>query len=165
LSFRFPVSGVSIDVVGTVAWVREKRQGIQFTTLSPEAQQSIRKYIAEVEKRVANGASLSSLRVLPLPCRSADFQTLDSEIRLDPLAQHTVELFSKWPPPLTTSRLVQMASPTLMFSAISSRGAVRRILITPDFNPNLVVRHRTSFRSHGLPSAPPRPRCRAECLR
>src|ERR1700732_4009590 len=46
LSFRFPVSGVSVDVVGTVAWVTEKRQGIQFTTLSPEAQQSIRKYIA-----------------------------------------------------------------------------------------------------------------------
>jgi hypothetical protein len=33
-----------------VAWVGEKRQGIQFTTLSAEAQQSIRKYIAEVEK-------------------------------------------------------------------------------------------------------------------
>ena len=31
-------------------------------------------------------------------------------------------------------------------------GAVRRIPITPDFNPNLVVRHRTSFRSCGLPS-------------
>ena len=31
-------------------WVGEKRQGIQFTTLSAEAQQSIRKYIAEVEK-------------------------------------------------------------------------------------------------------------------
>ena len=50
LSFRFPVSGVSIDAVGTVAWVGEKRQGIQFTTLSAEAQQSIRKYITEVEK-------------------------------------------------------------------------------------------------------------------
>jgi len=50
LSFRLPVSGVSIDVLGTVAWAGEKRQGIRFTTLSPEAQQSIRKYIAEVEK-------------------------------------------------------------------------------------------------------------------
>ena len=50
LSFRFPVSGVSIDVVGTVAWVGEKRQGVQFTALSAEAEQSIRKYIAEVEK-------------------------------------------------------------------------------------------------------------------
>ena len=50
LSFRLPVSGVSIDVIGTVAWVGEKRQGIQFTTLSTTAQQSIRKYITEVEK-------------------------------------------------------------------------------------------------------------------
>jgi CheY-like chemotaxis protein len=50
LSFRLPVSGVSIDVIGTVAWVGEKRQGIQFTTLSTTAQESIRKYIAEVEK-------------------------------------------------------------------------------------------------------------------
>jgi len=50
LSFRLPVSGVSIDAMGTVAWADEKRQGIQFTTLSTPAQQSIRKYIAEVEK-------------------------------------------------------------------------------------------------------------------
>jgi DNA-binding response OmpR family regulator len=50
LFFRLPVSGISVDVIGTVAWVGEKRQGIQFTTLSAEAQQSIRKYIAEVEK-------------------------------------------------------------------------------------------------------------------
>jgi c-di-GMP-binding flagellar brake protein YcgR len=50
LSFRLPVSGVSIDAVGTVAWANEKRQGIQFTTLNTPAQQSIRTYIAEVEK-------------------------------------------------------------------------------------------------------------------
>lgn len=50
LSFRFPVSGISIDLKGTVAWVGEKRQGIQFTTLSAEAQRSIREYIAEVEQ-------------------------------------------------------------------------------------------------------------------
>jgi CheY-like chemotaxis protein len=50
LSFRLPVSGVSIDVTGTVAWAGENRQGIQFTTLSPPTQQSIRKYIAAVEK-------------------------------------------------------------------------------------------------------------------
>lgn len=50
LFFRFPVSGISIDLKGTVAWVGEKRQGIQFTTLSAEAQQSIREYIAEVEQ-------------------------------------------------------------------------------------------------------------------
>ena len=50
LSFRLPVSGASIDVTGTVAWAGENRQGIQFTTLSPPTQQSIRKYIAAVEK-------------------------------------------------------------------------------------------------------------------
>ena len=50
LSFRLPVSGVSIDAMGTVAWADEKRQGIQFTTLSTPAQQSIRKYITEDEK-------------------------------------------------------------------------------------------------------------------
>ena len=50
LSFRLPVSGVSIDAMGTVAWANEKRRGIQFTTLNTSAQQSIRTYIAEVEK-------------------------------------------------------------------------------------------------------------------
>jgi CheY-like chemotaxis protein len=50
LSFRLPVSGVSIDATGTVAWAGEKRQGIQFTILAELAQQAIRKYIAEVEK-------------------------------------------------------------------------------------------------------------------
>ena len=50
LSFRLPVSGVSIDVAGTVAWATTERQGIQFTTPSAAAQQSIRKYISEVEK-------------------------------------------------------------------------------------------------------------------
>jgi len=50
LSFRLPVSGVSIDATGTVAWAGEKRQGIQFASLNAPAQQSIRDYIAEVEK-------------------------------------------------------------------------------------------------------------------
>jgi CheY-like chemotaxis protein len=50
LSFRLPVSGTSIDVIGTVAWAGENRQGIQFTTLSPTTQQSISKYISAVEK-------------------------------------------------------------------------------------------------------------------
>src|SRR6202158_314507 len=34
LSFRLPVSGVSIDVAGTVVWAGETRQGIQFTNVS-----------------------------------------------------------------------------------------------------------------------------------
>lgn len=50
VSFRLPVSGVSIDATGTVAWTKEQRRGIQFATLTTAAQESIRKYIAEVEK-------------------------------------------------------------------------------------------------------------------
>ena len=50
LSFRLPVSGVSVDATGTVAWAGEERQGIQFTVLAEPAQQAIRKYIADVEK-------------------------------------------------------------------------------------------------------------------
>ena len=49
LTFRLPVSGTTIDAVGTVAWVAEKRQGIQFTALSGEAHESIGQYIAAVE--------------------------------------------------------------------------------------------------------------------
>ena len=50
LSFRLPVSGVSLEADGTVVWAKEDRQGIQFTTLRAPVQESIRRYIAEVEK-------------------------------------------------------------------------------------------------------------------
>jgi c-di-GMP-binding flagellar brake protein YcgR len=50
LSFRLPVSGVSIEAVGTVVWANETRQGIQLTNVTAPNQQSIRTYIAEVEK-------------------------------------------------------------------------------------------------------------------
>lgn len=50
VSFRLPVSAVSIEAVGTVAWAGEKRQGIQFTNVNAKSQQSIRKYIAEVDQ-------------------------------------------------------------------------------------------------------------------
>ena len=50
LSFRLPVSGVSLEAAGTVVWTKENRQGIQFTNVSPQNDQSIRKFIAEVEK-------------------------------------------------------------------------------------------------------------------
>lgn len=49
VSFGLPASRVSIEAVGTVAWADEKRQGIQFTNVNAKSQQSIRKYIAEVE--------------------------------------------------------------------------------------------------------------------
>jgi len=50
VSFRLPVSGVSIEAAGTVVWANETRQGIQLTNVTAPNQQSIRKYIAEVEK-------------------------------------------------------------------------------------------------------------------
>jgi CheY-like chemotaxis protein len=50
LSFRLPVSDVAIDVVGTVVWAGEKRQGIQFTEVSTQNQQSIREFVAAVEE-------------------------------------------------------------------------------------------------------------------
>ena len=49
LSFQLPVSGVTIDAAGIVVWANEKRQGIQFTNVSAQSQQSIRQFIAEVE--------------------------------------------------------------------------------------------------------------------
>jgi CheY-like chemotaxis protein len=50
LSFRLPVSGVSLEAAGTVVWTKANRQGIQFTNLSTQNEQSIRKFMAEVEK-------------------------------------------------------------------------------------------------------------------
>jgi DNA-binding response OmpR family regulator len=48
--FQLPVSGVRLKVMGTVVWAKENRQGIQFTNVSPQNEQSIRKFIAEVEE-------------------------------------------------------------------------------------------------------------------
>ncbi len=50
LSFQLPASGVVIDVAGVVAWGNEKRQGIQFTNVNAKIQQSLRQFIAEVER-------------------------------------------------------------------------------------------------------------------
>jgi len=49
LSFQLPISGVIIDAAGIVVWEEEKRQGIQFTNVSAQSQQSIRQFMAEVE--------------------------------------------------------------------------------------------------------------------
>src|SRR6266853_3561261 len=38
VSFQLPVSGVSVDVGGTVVWAGETRQGIQFAVLAESAQ-------------------------------------------------------------------------------------------------------------------------------
>ena len=50
VSFGLPVSRVAIEAAGTVLWAGEKRQGIQFTNVSVKNQESIRKYIAEVDQ-------------------------------------------------------------------------------------------------------------------
>jgi CheY-like chemotaxis protein len=50
LSFQLPVSGVVIDAAGVVVWGSANRQGIQFTNVSPQSQQSIRKFMADVER-------------------------------------------------------------------------------------------------------------------
>jgi hypothetical protein len=50
LSFRLPVSGLSLEAAGTVVWTKETRQGIQFTNLSRQNEESIRKFIAEVDR-------------------------------------------------------------------------------------------------------------------
>jgi len=50
VSFQLPVSGVLLEVVGTVVWAKETRQGIQFTNVSPKNEQSIREFIAAVEE-------------------------------------------------------------------------------------------------------------------
>lgn len=50
LSFQLPISAVTVDASGIVVWAKEQRQGIQFTNVSAQSQQSIRKFIADVEK-------------------------------------------------------------------------------------------------------------------
>ena len=50
LSFRLPVSGIAIIAACTVVWVGDRRQGIRFTKMSTHNQQSIRDFIAAVEK-------------------------------------------------------------------------------------------------------------------
>jgi len=49
LQLELPVSGASIDALGVVVWASQNRQGIQFTKLTAESEQSIRKLVAEVE--------------------------------------------------------------------------------------------------------------------
>lgn len=50
LRFQLPNFAVTIDAAGVVMWGNEQRQGIQFTNVSAQNQQAIRKFIAEVEK-------------------------------------------------------------------------------------------------------------------
>ena len=48
LSFQPPISARTVDAAGMVAWANEQRQGIQFSSVSAQTQQSIRQFIADV---------------------------------------------------------------------------------------------------------------------
>lgn len=50
LSFQLPTSGLTIDAAGIVVWGNEQRQGIQFTNVGAQSQESIRKFITSVEE-------------------------------------------------------------------------------------------------------------------
>jgi CheY-like chemotaxis protein len=50
VSFHLPASSVTIDALGVVPWVSDKRQGIQFTNVNTRNQQFIREFVAEFEK-------------------------------------------------------------------------------------------------------------------
>ena len=47
LSFRLPVSGIAVEVVGAVVWEHAKRHGILFTYLGEQSRQSILQYTTE----------------------------------------------------------------------------------------------------------------------
>ena len=50
IRFHLPGSSALIDAFGSVAWVREGRQGIQFTKMSSQNGQDIRNFIAAADK-------------------------------------------------------------------------------------------------------------------
>ena len=45
LTFRLPVSGTIIDVLGAVVWHSERRHGIVFRQMGEQSQESIRHFI------------------------------------------------------------------------------------------------------------------------
>jgi len=50
LTFRLPVSGVAVDVVGSLVWQHNRRHGIRFTHVGPQSRRSILQYIKEHAK-------------------------------------------------------------------------------------------------------------------
>ena len=50
VSFQLPSSAITIEAHGTVVWVKEDRQGIQFTHMSDQNKEEIRTFIRQVEK-------------------------------------------------------------------------------------------------------------------
>ena len=50
VSFQLPSSTVLIEASATVVWVKEDRQGLQFTRMSDQNKEEIRAFITQVEK-------------------------------------------------------------------------------------------------------------------
>jgi CheY-like chemotaxis protein len=50
LSFRLPPSGIPINAAGKVVWAKDTRQGIQFTQMTTQSEQSIRNFIVAAEQ-------------------------------------------------------------------------------------------------------------------
>jgi DNA-binding response OmpR family regulator len=48
--FQLPVSGARLEATGIVIWAKESRQGIQFTEVGSQHEESIRRFIAEVDE-------------------------------------------------------------------------------------------------------------------
>ena len=48
--FRLPASSTTIDVFGTVVWTKADRQGIQFSKVTAQNQEEIRRFITQVAK-------------------------------------------------------------------------------------------------------------------
>jgi CheY-like chemotaxis protein len=50
VTFQLPSSPITIEAVATVVWIKDDRQGIQFTRMSDQNKEEIRTYITQVER-------------------------------------------------------------------------------------------------------------------
>jgi CheY-like chemotaxis protein len=50
ITFQLPSSGVKIEAFGKVVWIKQDRQGIQFTKVTNQNQEEIQRYLTRVEK-------------------------------------------------------------------------------------------------------------------
>jgi CheY-like chemotaxis protein len=50
ISFQLPSSPIRIDTFGRIVWVKQDRQGIQFTKMTNQNQEEIQRFITQVEK-------------------------------------------------------------------------------------------------------------------
>jgi len=50
ISFQLPSSTIKIDTFGKVVWIKQDRQGVQFTKMTNQNQEEIQRFITQVEK-------------------------------------------------------------------------------------------------------------------